>query len=267
MLGTDLAAEFGRRGINHTVWDMPELDITDAAMVENVVRQSDIIVNCAAYTNVDGAQTQQQLARAVNTDAVGQLGRIAAQMGRYVLHISTDFVFSGNLNRPYRESDTPNPLSVYGRTKLEGEELLRRSGCHQSILRIEWTYGKSGANFVSKILSRAAQGGTLKVVDDQYGSPTATTEVARAICALLEKQAEGTYHFAAAGCASRFDVAQFILAMRGMNAVVQPCKSSDFPAPARRPLNSRFDCTRISRLLDEPIKQWQGPLGSFLEGL
>jgi dTDP-4-dehydrorhamnose reductase len=139
MLGTDLAGEFARRGIAHTVWDLPELDITDAAAAGRVVAAGDIIVNCAAYTNVDGAESQRELAQAVNADAVGRLGDIAAQAGKYVLQISTDFVFDGNLDRPYRETDAANPASVYGRTKLAGEELLRQSGCRSCIMRVQWT--------------------------------------------------------------------------------------------------------------------------------
>lgn len=267
MLGTDLAAELGRRGIGYAVWDLPELNVCDAAAVKRAVESSDMVVNCAAFTNVDGAESQQQLAQAINGDAAGQLGRIAGEAGKFVLHISTDFVFDGDLNRPYRETDKPNPISVYGRTKLAGEELLAKSGCRHCILRVEWTYGRAGQNFVSKILSRASQGGPLKVVDDQWGSPTATTEAAKTICALLEKQAEGIYHFAAAGYASRFETAKFILAQRGMKVDVLPCKTSEFVTPARRPLNSRLDCSKISGLPGEPIAEWQGPLGRFVESL
>jgi dTDP-4-dehydrorhamnose reductase len=267
MLGTDLAAELAHRGIEAAVYDMPEFNICDAAMVTRAVESSSVVVNCAAYTNVDLAESQQQVAHAVNADAVGRLGEIAARAGRYVLHISTDFVFDGMQERPYSETDVPNPVSAYGRTKLAGEQLLAQSGCRNCIVRVEWTYGRAGQNFVSKILARAAQGGPLKVVDDQYGAPTATTEAAKAICVLLDKAAEGTFHFAAAGYASRFETAKFIVAGRKLNVEVLPCKTSDFPSPARRPLSSRFNCSRIASLLHEPIAPWQGPLGRFVESL
>lgn len=267
MLGTDLAEECSRRGIGFVVYDLPEFNITDAMALKRAVEQHEAVINCAAYTNVDGAESEEQLARAVNAEAVGKLGELAAARDRYVLHISTDFVFDGRLDRPYRETDSPNPISAYGRTKLAGEQMLRQSGCRHCILRVQWTYGMAGDNFVKKILARAARGGPLRVVDDQYGSPTATTEAAKAICGLLVKRAEGVYHYAASGYASRFDVAMFIVQKRGLKVELQPCKTSDFPSPARRPLNSRFDCARIQAALGHTPEQWQGPLGRFVEAL
>ena len=136
------------------------------------------MINCAAYTNVDGAESQKELAHRVNGEAVGQLGRLAAERGKWVLHFSTDFVFDGELDRPYAETDAPNPINEYGRSKLAGERLLAQSGCSHCIVRLEWTYGTHGNNFVTKIIERARASGQLKVVDDQVGSPTATTEVA-----------------------------------------------------------------------------------------
>jgi dTDP-4-dehydrorhamnose reductase len=267
MLGTDLAAECGRRGMEASVYDMPEFDITDDGMLRQVARSYRLIVNCAAYTNVDGAEGHEKLANAVNADAVGRLGEMAAASGATVLHISTDFVFDGKLEQPYRESDKPNPLSVYGRTKLAGEQLLQKSGCRCCIVRVQWTYGKAGDNFVKKILARVSQGGTVKVVDDQHGSPTATTEAAKALCGLMAMGAEGLFHFAAAGHTTRFDIAKFIVEKRKLSVQISPCKTSDFVSPAQRPLNSRFDCSKILALLDKPIAVWQGPLERFVESL
>ncbi|HSV26637.1 MAG TPA: dTDP-4-dehydrorhamnose reductase [Sedimentisphaerales bacterium] len=267
MLGTDLAEECARQGIGFAIYDLPEFNITDAVALNRVAEKHGAVVNCAAYTNVDRAESEEQLARAVNAEAVGKLGELAAARGSYVLHISTDFVFDGRLERPYCESDNPNPVSAYGRTKLAGEEMLRQSGCRHCILRVQWTYGRAGDNFVKKILARAAQGGPLKVVNDQYGSPTATTEAAKTICSLLAERAEGVYHYAASGYASRFDVARFIIDKRGLKVELQPCRTSDFPSPARRPLNSRFDCARIQAALGRTHEHWQGPLGRFVETL
>ena len=267
MLGRDVAAACEKRGLAALGYDLPEFDIADGAQVQKAIDPADAVINCAAYTNVDGAESQREPAHRVNGEAVGQLGHLAARGGKWVLHFSTDFVFDGTLDRPYAETDTPNPISEYGRSKLAGERLLRESGCSHCIVRLEWTYGRGGNNFVRKIVERAQAGGPLNVVNDQIGSPTATTEAAEAVCALLERRAEGLYHFAAAGYASRFDVARFIVQQRCLDAPVLPCSSRDYPSPARRPLNSRFDCSKIQALLGTPIKPWQEPLAAFVRQL
>ena len=267
MLGSDLAVACQDRGFELRVFDLPEFDILDPKQVEHAIDAADAVINCAAYTNVDGAESEKELAHRVNGDAVGQLGRLAAERGKWVLHFSTDFVFDGELDRPYVETDPPNPINEYGRSKLAGELLLQLSDCSHCIVRLEWTYGSHGNNFVKKIVARARASGQLKVVSDQVGSPTATTEVADVACRLLEQRTEGLFHFANSGYASRFEVAQFITAELSLKAEVTPCASSDYPAPARRPLNSRFDCTKIQALLGEPIKSWQEAMAHFLRHL
>lgn len=267
MLGTDLARICRQCGFGIKVFDLPEFDITDSRQLKQVVEAAGSIVNCAAYTNVDGAETEAELAYQVNAEAVGRLGAIARDSDKCVLHISTDFVFDGRWDRPYVETDPVNPISTYGRTKLAGEQLLSDSGCKYCIIRVEWTYGSAGNNFVTKIIQRAKANKTLKVVDDQFGSPTATTEVAEAIFKLLPKVPEGIFHFAAAGYVSRYEMARFIFDKLEVDVNLLPCKTSDFPSPAARPLNSRFDCSKISSLLDEPIRSWQGPLEDFLRKL
>jgi len=267
MLGSDLAVECRRWGFDVQVWDLPEFDILNREQVAEAVDAADAVINCAAYTNVDGAESQKELAHRVNGEAVGQLGRLAAGSGKWVLHFSTDFIFDGESDRPYVETDAPNPINEYGRSKLAGERLLAQSGCSHCILRLEWTYGTHGNNFVTKIIERARTCGQLKVVSDQVGSPTATTEVAGIVCWLLEQRAEGLFHFAGSGYASRFDVAKFITEQLSLNVQVLPCRSSDYQSPARRPLNSRFDCTKIQALLGEPIRPWQESMARFLRHL
>ncbi len=267
MLGTDLAGVCERQGFNVKVFDLPEFDITDSQQLKQAVKAAGIIVNCAAYTNVDGAESEAELAYQVNAEAVGRLGAIAKELGKWVLHISTDFIFDGWLDRPYIETDSPNPANTYGKTKLAGEQLLSDSGCKYCIIRVEWTYGSAGDNFVTKLLQRAKDNKTIKVVDDQLGSPTATTEVAKVISRLLPKMPEGIFHFASAGYVSRYEMAKFIFEKLVMDVNLLPCKTSDFSAPAARPLNSRFDCSKISALLDEPIRPWQEPLEGFLRKL
>ena len=267
MLGSDLAPACGQQGFDPVVLDLPDFDITRADMVRQVVSDADLIVNCAAYTNVDGAESESGLAYRINEEAVGQLGTITREAGKWLLHISTDFVFDGQSNKPYIETDPPHPVNTYGKSKLAGEQRLVESGCRHCIVRVEWTYGVNGNNFVTKIMQRAKTGNALKVVDDQVGSPTATTDVSKAICELLKSEPEGLYHFAAAGYVSRYDMARFVVDKLSMEIDVLPCKTSDFQSPAARPLNSRFDCSKIQALLSEPIEHWQTPLERFLRPL
>jgi len=266
MLGTDLADACEQHGFDVKVFDLPEFDITNSQQLRQAVGDADAIVNCAAYTNVDGAESEVDLAYQVNAEAVGRLGAIVKDADKWLLHISTDFVFDGRLNRPYVETDPPNPVNKYGKTKLAGEQLLDESGCRHCIIRLEWTYGFAGNNFVTKIVRRAEADKTLKVVDDQVGSPTATTVVAEVICKLLSKKQEGIFHFTSAGYVSRYEMAKFIFDKLSLDVNLLPCKTSDFASAAVRPLNSRFDCSKIKTLLDEPIEAWQLPLERFLQG-
>ena len=267
MLGTDVASVCRQRGFDVEVFDLPEFDITDVRQLKQSLNGVQTIINCAAYTNVDGAESEAELAYEVNAAAVGRLGAFVKETGGWLLHISTDFVFDGRLSRPYRETDTPNPINEYGKTKLAGEQLLGQSGCRHCIIRVEWTYGSAGNNFVTKLIRRAKTNppkAGLKVVDDQVGSPTATTEAAKVSCELLRKKPVGIFHFASAGYVSRYEMARFIFDKLSMDVSVLACKSSDYNSPAARPLNSRFDCSRIRALLDEPIEGWQVPLERFL---
>ena len=267
MLGSDLAIACQQAGFDVKVYDQPEFDVTNLDHIEQALQGTDAVINCAAYTNVDGAESETPLAFRVNAEAVGRLGVLAGTRGLWVLHVSTDFVFDGLHDRPYDEQDTPNPLSAYGRSKLQGERLLLESGCLACIVRIEWTYGRHGKNFVTKLLERASSGAELKVVDDQIGTPTATTEVANAFCSLLRRRPEGLYHLSGQGYVSRFGVAQFIAERLSLPNRLVACKTSDFTSPAARPLNSRFDCRKISPYLDGLMLPWQVPLGRFLEQL
>ena len=264
MLGADLSRVCREHGNDVKVLDLPEFDITNQRHLTDALGDARTVVNCAAYTDVERAESEYELAYKVNAEAVGRMGWLAKAAGIWVLHISTDFVFDGTLNRPYIETDKPNPINAYGRTKLAGEKLLAESGCRSCIMRIEWTYGKAGDNFITKLISSAKQCKQLRIVDDQIGSPTATAEVAKAACVLLAKEPEGIFHFASAGYVSRFDVARFVCKRLNIDVDLQRCKSVDYKTAAKRPLNSRFCCDKIRPLLDEPIRRWQEPLEQFL---
>jgi len=267
MLGSDLALTCQQHRLITSVLDLPEFDITNENHLVNALKDVDAVINCAAYTNVEKAESESELAYKVNGEAVGKLGLAAKQAGVWVLHISTDFVFDGTSNKPYVETDIPNPINVYGASKLAGEKLLVESRCRYCIMRVEWTYGSAGDSFVAKLIKRAKAGGRLKVVDDQMGSPTATTELAEAICRLLPNKPEGLFHFASAGYVSRFEMAKLIFDKLNMYIDLSSCKTADFPTAASRPLNSRFNCSKIEALLDGPIAPWQVPLERFLERL
>jgi dTDP-4-dehydrorhamnose reductase len=186
-----------------------------------------------------------------------------------VIHISTDFVFDGLKDGPYTETDLPNPLSAYGRSKRLGEQLLEQSGCDSCIIRMQWTYGKHGVNFITKLLSAADSRPRLNVVDDQVGSPTHTQEAAEVICRMLRLNTfpRGLYHLAASGYVSRYEMARTLFDMLGKKVEIVPCKTSDFKTAAARPLNSRFDCTKLQTLLGMPFKTWQAMLNDYLESL
>ncbi len=265
MLGADLVAALRRAGYAATPFDLPECDVTRERDVALALADVQAVINCAAFTNVDGAESAPEAARAVNAEAPGRIGRLAAQRRIYVLHVSTDFVFDGTQDRPYRETDKPRPVSVYGATKLAGEEAVLASGCRGAVVRVQWTYGQSGNHFIGKFLARALARDDLLMVSDQIGSPTWTQDVSAAFLDLLGARMEGLFHYAAAGYATRFDVARAILELRGLSGKrLTPCRTADFPAAARRPLNSRFDCAKIDAVLASPRPHWRDSLARFL---
>lgn len=269
MLGTDLMAACLKKGLEVTGYDLPELDIRNEEDLKTVLQGCRGVVNCAAYTQVERAEQEPDLAMQINGDAVGQLGRIAALYDIPVMHISTDFVFDGTLERPYVETDPPNPISAYGRSKWEGEKQLAASKIRFCIVRVEWTYGRAGNNFVVKLLEAARRQASLRVVDDQIGSPTATSELAEVLVQMLclPTFPEGIIHAAAQGYVSRFEMARFICQVKGIDIPITPCRTAEFPSVARRPLNSRFDCSKLQSLLGRTLRPWQEPLREFLERL
>jgi len=272
MLGADVCRALACRGVPFFEYDLPEWDIRRESDVRAAVRSAGAVINCAAYTDVEGAEVDPDAAFAVNAHAVERLAAYAAEQGRGLIHFSTDFVFDGRQDRPYREEDEPNPINVYGRSKHAGEKAVLAAGGRAVIVRIQWTYGRAGRNFVSKILDRARAGGDLHVVDDQRGAPTWTRDVADATVALLFAFPEldvRVLHYAARGCASRFETAWFIVRAAGLSVRMTPCSSADFPSAAARPANSCFDCSRFDALFPGMRRPWQTALTQFLseEGL
>lgn len=253
-------------------FDLPGFDLTDRQQVGQVLgaAKPQVIVNCAAYTNVDGCETNEALAMRVNGDGPGYLADAARETGATLVHISTDYVFDGRKGEPYREDDPPNPLSVYGRSKLRGEQAILRSGLERYfIIRTSWLYGPGGKNFVETIARLAQEREELRVVADQFGSPTFTFDLAQAIFRLLATGAYGIYHFADEGCCSWHGFAEAIvdrLAQSGAPVKarrVVPIRTDEYPLPAARPVNSVFAKDRYRQVTGAPIPAWPESLGLY----
>lgn len=226
-----------------------DFDLTDRAGVRTALAQSsDWVINCAAWTRVDDAEDHERQATEINGDAVGLLGQAAHLVGARVLHLSTEYVFDGTLDRPYREGDIPNPQGAYGRSKLAGERALVASGCLWTLVRTQWLYG-GGASFVRTMCNRARQRLASRVVDDQWGAPTHVAELATIIWRLVGEGNGGVWHAAAAGEATWHDVAQTIYALVGADpALVSPCSTTEYGAKAPRPANGRLDTRKVGAL-------------------
>jgi dTDP-4-dehydrorhamnose reductase len=219
------------------------------------------MINAAAFNDVDGAEALPEAAFAVNGAGPGHLAEAAAVVGASIVHISTDYVFDGTKGTAYTEDDAPNPLSMYARSKYEGERRVLESGASACVLRTAWLYGRHGKNFVEAILAAAARGGPLKVVADQVGSPTATADLARAIAQLLQTPARGLFHVANAGACSRFEFAQAIV--QG-SVEVLPITTAAAARPAPRPANSSLTSVRWQESGFTPLSSWRSALENFL---
>ena len=236
-----------------------ELDLADADAIRRVVREAkpQLIVNAGAYTAVDKAESEPELAMRINGAAPGVLAEEAKRAGALLVHYSTDYVFDGTKSTPYVESDAPNPLSVYGRTKLAGERAIQASGCRHLILRTSWVYGPRGKNFFLTIARKASTGERLRVVADQHGVPTTSRFLADKTLALLAKDAEGLLHLVPAGETTWYDFAREIVQLMGARSEVQPIKTGEFPAAARRPANSVLDNRKATAVLGAPMPDWR----------
>ena len=211
-----------------------------------------LIVNAAAYTAVDKAEAQPDLAMRINGIAPGVLAEEAKRLGALLVHYSTDYVFDGTKSTAYVEDDAPNPHSVYGRSKLAGERAVQASGCRHLILRTSWVYGPRGKNFFLTIAAKARAGERLRVVDDQRGVPTTSAFLAERTLALIARDASGLLHLVPAGETTWYGFAREIVQLTGSRSEVQPIKTGEFPAAARRPANSVLDNRRAAAILGEP---------------
>ena len=266
-LGRALQRAAAGRGHGFAGVDLPELDITDSAAVGGVVAAThpDAIVNCAALTAVDTAERQEAAARAVNGTAVSNVARSADEAGAILVQLSTDYIFDGKADRPYREEDTPNPLSAYGRTKLAGERAAELAPRHL-IVRTAWLFGE-GTNFVAAIRRQLDAGAkTLQVVSDQRGCPTYAQDLADALLRLLEIGTTGVVHAVNSGSATWFEFAREIVSQLGVNAEVVPIATGEAARQAPRPANSVLDTSKLKAILGADLPPWQDALKRYLAG-
>lgn len=260
---------------NYIFTDVAELDITDADAVRGMVRDNDIkaIVNCAAYTNVDKAESDADFAEKLNADAVKNLAEAIKENDGVLIHVSTDYVFGGSLgNTPRTEEEPVNPTGVYGLTKLHGEQAISESGCKALIFRTAWLYSEFGRNFLKTMLNLTATKPQLKVVFDQVGTPTYALDLAHAIFDILENRKyegnEGIYHFSNEGVCSWYDFTKMIADYSGQTGCdIQPCHSDEFPSPVVRPSYSVLDKTKYKITFGRTVPYWTDSLRVCLNAL
>ena len=252
---------------NYIYTDVAELDITDKAAVAEFVSSNaiDVVVNCAAYTNVDKAESDEALAELINATAVSNLAEAVKSVDATLIHISTDYVFGCDGNTPRTENMPLAPLGVYGLTKLHGEEAVAKSGCKAIIIRTAWLYSEFGHNFVKTMLRLTAEKESLKVVFDQVGTPTYAGDLALTIFSIIEGDMyagnEGIYHFSDEGVCSWYDFAMEIACLAGnKKCKIEPCHSSEFPTPVTRPPYSVLDKTKIKQTFGVDIPHWKESL-------
>ncbi len=260
-----------------------ELDLSSDDSIRAMVRavKPQLIVNAAAYTAVDKAESEPELARRINADAVAMLASEAKAVGAAVIHYSTDYVFDGEKTTPYVEEDETNPLGVYGRTKLAGEQALADAGIPYLVLRTSWVYGARGKNFLLTILRLAAEKPELRIVDDQFGAPTWSRDIAAATAKIAERwigggdcaERSGIYHLTSGGETTWYGFAAEALRLRAQTAQPKnyaqlvPIPTAEYPTPARRPKNSRLNCKKLQDVFSESLPDWQVSLQAMMREL
>ncbi|MGD9560141.1 MAG: dTDP-4-dehydrorhamnose reductase [Oscillospiraceae bacterium] len=247
--------------------DIEEADITSRTETAALIRHHapDAVISCAAFTNVDAAEAERDTAFRVNALGPRNLAIACEEVGAKLLHLSTDYVFSGTGKEPYSETDLPAPASAYGTTKLLGEAYVRDFCSRWFVVRTSWLYGRTGANFVKTILKLAAEQPEVKVVHDQRGNPTNAEDVAHHLLQLVPTKEYGLYHCTGAGVCSWFEFAQQIVRLAGLKAKVIPCTTEEFPRPAPRPANSALEHRMLRATIGDHMRPWQDALAHYMK--
>jgi len=268
-VGRAVTALLDRHNIAYRAFGRLECDICDEDAVRRAVAGTSVVVNCAAYTDVDRAETDEESAYRANMLGPQHIANACAQAGIALIHLSTDYVFDGESTRPAREDDPPRPLNAYGRSKLAGEEKVRECLGRHIILRTSWVFSETGANFFTTVVRLAKSQPELRIVADQIGGPTAAADVAQAIfaiacaCEAPGFAAWGTYHFSGAPPVSWYEFARAIAGPRAVRVI--PISTVDFPRPARRPRNSVLDCSRVARTFGITQPDWREALARMCD--
>jgi dTDP-4-dehydrorhamnose reductase len=267
MLGTELMTVFS--AVHDAVgFDLPELDITrlDHCLAKTEIFHPDVIINAAAFTRVDDCETREKEAFQVNAYGPGNLAKAAVAAGSLLVHYSTDYIFDGRKKEAYVEEDGPNPQSVYGKSKLLGENLIRENCSNHLILRTSWLFGRYGANFIRTIMDAARKGASLRVVNDQKGSPTYANDIAVHTRIMIEAGCRSTYHLTNSGSCTWYDLAQKSLEWAGLgNISIAPVPTSEYPRPAPRPANSVLANARLERDGISLMRPWQIAAQEYVE--
>ena len=258
----------GIDGLTFYFTDIDTLDICDKSQMREFIqsRHIDIIINCAAYTAVDRAEDEPDICALINCDALRSIGELATETKTRVIHISTDYVFDGNGTRPYNETDATYPVSVYGKTKLAGEQALLSACENAIILRTAWLYSMTGVNFVKTMLRLGTERSTLNIVADQYGTPTYAADLAEVIKTILTSNRfiPGVYHYTNAGVCTWYDFAVKIFELTGIRCNVNPITTAEYPTHATRPAYSVLDKTKIIETFNIQIPTWEDSLAKCL---
>jgi len=248
-----------------------EMDITDKEAIQETLNENnpDIVVNCAAYTKVDACESEKELAWKINVVGTQRIALGASEYGSKLIHISTDYVFDGRkrLPEPYVEDDEQCPVSYYGKVKLEGEKVVRKIVANHMIVRTAWVYGMHGHNFLKTMLTLALNDPErqIKVVNDQYGSPTWSYQLAQQIGKLIELNEQGTFHATSEGYCTWYDIAKYFLEKMGLRHNLIPCSTDEYPTPAVRPQNSILENKRLKELGGNLMTHWQNGIDLFVE--
>ncbi len=256
-----------------TFIDIRDLDLTDSPEMAAFLatNKPDVLINCAAYTDVDKAESEPDRAMAMNATAPGEIARICSETGIRLIHISTDYVFDGRRFKPYKETDPVSPVSVYAKSKLEGETLIRKQAVKGIIIRTSWLYSEYGQNFVKTILKKGKELRQLRVVYDQVGGPTYAGDLARAILDILPEVANTSsmevYHYANEGVISWYDFAHAIIEISGIDCILEPVETTAYPTPAARPSYSVFDKTKFKERFGIVIPYWRDSLQKCIGNL
>lgn len=271
-LGTEMRNVAANSTDRYLFTDVAELDITDAAAVERLISSEEVkvIVNCAAYTNVDRAEDDEITADLLNHQAVSILAQAAARHDATLIHISTDYVFDGQSYVPYREDAPTAPTGAYGRTKLAGEQAVIESGCRYLIFRTAWLYSPYGKNFVKTMMKLTAEKDTISVVFDQVGTPTCAADLAALIHKVITDRMldrQGIYHFSDEGVISWYDFAVAIRDLCGQTCDIRPCHSDEFPSNVHRPHYSVLDKTKVKNTFGITVPYWKDSLKATLAEL